>query len=99
MKYNMTVTISDPNTEEGMDSTLILKMQAKFSYSPNRYGNGYYLAIIGDEGKFQNLYDLRYNCDFREDAKEDFLKEWAASYWTGKDGAYRLDDLKIEKTA
>lgn len=98
MKYNMTVTISDPNTPEGMNSTLILKMRAEFSHDPNTYGNGYYLAIIGQEG-FQNLYDLRYNDSFRKDKKEDFLKAWASAYWSGTNGAYRLDDLKIERTA
>jgi hypothetical protein len=94
MKYNMTVTISDPNTKEGMNSTLILKLEADYSYVPDTYGNGYYLRIRGKEG-FECIYDLRYNMDFHKNDLEGFLKAWANSYWNGKDGAYKVDDLEI----
>lgn len=96
MNYKMTVTISDPNTEAGKSSTIVLKLKAQFAYNPDTYGNGHAMVIFSEDGSFRNAYDIRYDRTFRRGEKEKYLKQWAHSYWTGKDGSYQIDSLEIE---
>lgn len=96
MNYWMDVTIFDPNTEEGMSSDIVLKLTCSFHYDPQDYGNGFYVHITMDGG-FENLYDLRYDKSFRKEIKEMWLLEWAHNYWSGKNGAYAIKRLAIER--
>lgn len=96
MRYKMQVIIYDPNTEKGMSSDLVQNLECYFSHMEQDYGNGYHLAIRMGDG-YMNAYDLRYDKDFHKDEKEVFLVRWAYNYWTGKDGAYAIKRLTIEK--
>lgn len=96
MKYQMTVTIANPDTPAGMSSDLVFKIDCFFAYDPEQYGNGHWLKMKkrGPEG-FENHYDLRYDDSFDRNNKPAWLERWARSYWNGKDGAYYVKDLKI----
>ena len=95
MNYRMTVTISDPNTEAGKSSAMVLNLKAQFAYDPDTYGNGHTMAIFTEDKSFFNGYDIRYDRSFRRAKKKEYLERWARSYWTGKDGAYKIDSLEI----
>ena len=95
MNYRMIVTISDPNTEEGKSSAIVLNLKAAFAYDPDTYGNGHTMAVFSEDRSFFNAYDIRYDRSFRRNKKKEYLKEWAHSYWNGKDGAYQIDSLEI----
>ena len=96
MNYKMTVIIRDPETEQGMSSDMVMNLTASFDYDPNNYGNGHYVGIKGGQG-FYNLYDLRYDKDFHRDAKIQWLVDWACRYWNGKNGAYEVKSITVEK--
>lgn len=98
MKYNMTVIIADPNTPKGMSSDLVYKIECTFAHDPEQYGNGHWLRLKkrGPEG-FENHIDLRYDADFDRNNKPAWLEKWAKAYWNGKDGAYFVKSLRIEK--
>ena len=94
MKYEMTVTIANPNTPKGMTSDIVMKMTCTFGYDPKQYGNGYAVFIDNGDG-FGNYIDLRYDTTFNPDKKKEYLEKWARNYWNGKDGAYIVKSLKI----
>lgn len=94
MKYEMAVTIADPNTPKGMTSDIVMKMTCTFGYDPKQYGNGYAVFIDNGDG-FGNYIDLRYDTNFNPDKKKEYLEKWARNYWNGKDGAYIVKSLKI----
>ena len=98
MKYTMTVTIADPETPKGMSSDLLFKIDCTFAYDHEQYGNGHFLKLKkrGIEG-FENFVDLRYDETFDPNNKPAFLEKWARSYWSGKDGAYYVKAIRIEK--
>lgn len=98
MKYTMTVTIKNPETPVGMSSDLLFKIDCTFVHDPEQYGNGYLLRVKkrGPEG-FQNIIDLRYDTSFDPSKKAEYLERWAHTYWSGKDGAYIVKELKITK--
>lgn len=98
MKYLMTVTIADPETPAGMSSDLVFKIDCFFCYDAEQYGNGHYLKLKkrSPEG-FENIIDLRYDATFDRNNKAEYLEKWARSYWSGKDGAYYVKSLRIEK--
>lgn len=93
--FQIRVQIADPNTPDGMCSTMTLDMKASFSCNPNDYGNGYHVKIDDGHG-FGNYYDLRYDKTFRKDRKEEWLLSWAKDYWSGKNGAYELTFFQIK---
>ena len=95
MKYEMKVFISNPNTEKGMSSQVFFDLIAMFHHDEKQYGNGYYLDIENESGSFSNYYDLRYDMDFNPNDKIGYLTRWANSYWSGKNGAYKVDELII----
>lgn len=95
MKYEMKVFISNPNTEKGMSSQVFLNLIAVFHHDKKQYGNGYYLRIENESGSFSNYYDLRYDTDFKPSDKIGYLIQWANNYWSGKNGAYKIDKLII----
>ena len=45
MIYKMKVTITDPNTKDGMFSSLYFTLDCNFVYDPKQYGNGYYVSL------------------------------------------------------
>ena len=98
MKYLMTVTIANPNTPKGMSSDILFKIDCFFSYDPEQYGNGHWLKLKarGPEG-FENYVDLRYDSGFNPNDKPAFLEKWAHNYWSGKNGAYYVKELRIAK--
>ena len=96
MKYRMKVQIVDPQTPKGMTSGLFLDLTCSFSHDENQYGNGYWLVIKG-EGFYPQYYDLRYDKSFDPGNKEKLLEDWARNYWTGKNGAWAIESIEIEK--
>lgn len=96
MKYDMKVTITDPNTLGGMVSELVFDLTCNFVYDETQYGNGYYVSIQGKDF-YRQVIDLRYDKSFDRDNKEKWLMDWAKSYWSGKDGAWVVKSLIIAK--
>lgn len=96
MKYGMKVSITDPNTLEGMVSELFFDLTCNFVYDDTQYGNGHYVSINGKEF-YQQVIDLRYDTSFDRDNKEKWLEKWARNYWSGKDGAWAIKTLEIVK--
>lgn len=96
MKYMMKVTIANPDTPKGMNSDLFLKLTCSFSYNPNTYGNGHYVSIKGKDFNPEIL-DIRYDTSFNRHKKEEWLERWARYYWSGKNGAYAVKSITIEK--
>ena len=90
----MKVYLTDPNTEKGMYSNLYFELYCTFYYDTEHYGNGYYVSIRGKD--FYPLsYDLQYDKSFDCNNKVTWLKEWAKSYWTGKNGSWEIKSLDI----
>lgn len=93
--YKVVVDIIDPETKEGMYSGLQFNLDAEFSCNEKDYGNGYY-AYVGGKGFQEMCYDLRYT-KFNPAKEEQWIKDWANGYWSGKDGAWVVRSIKIEK--
>lgn len=96
MNYKMKVTITDPNTEEGMFSSLYFALDYNFVCNLKQYGNGYYVIIKSKEF-YQQMIDLRYDKSFNPNNKTKWLKDWAKNYWSGKNGAWTIKTLAIIK--
>ena len=96
MKYSIKAVIYNPNTQKGMNSDIYLNLTAEFAYDPDQYGNKHFVSIYGD-GFSELSYDIRYDRSFRRDRKEEWLENWARSYWNGKDGAYTVKRIEITK--
>lgn len=95
MKYLMNVVIRDPNTEPGMVSDMLLKFRCSFMKDDEGYGKKAYLSIIGENS---NKYiDLRYDNNYHIGQEKEYLEYWAHNYWTGKNGAWEIKSLSIEK--
>ena len=99
MRYKMIVEIADPNVEMGYVSGLHFDLVSTFYQDENGYGNGHWVTICGSGAisHFENTYDLRYDKTFNRGKKEEWLRNWAKSYWSGKDGAWAVVALTIEK--
>jgi hypothetical protein len=96
MCYQMIVTISNPDTPKGMFSALNLNLEWKFSKNDKTYGNKYYVRVQG-EGFEPMGFDLRYDKSFDKNHPEKWIEAWARNYWNGKDGAWQVAKLEIEK--
>ena len=94
MYYKMNVDITDPNTKEGMFSGLKFNLDCHFIYDADDYGNGYYVSISNNKG-FENYVDIRYDKTFRSKFPEKWLFEWAYSYWSGTNGAWKIRTIEI----
>ena len=94
MNYRMKVTITDPNTKNGMVSELYFNLDCNFTYDSEQYGNGHYVSISAKEF-YKQIIDLRYDKTFDRNNKEKWLEKWARNYWTGKDGAWAIKYLEI----
>ena len=100
MKYDMTVTINDPNTEKGMNSDLLFSFDVEFWCNENDYGNGYHVSIRNTTAGYElnhNVYDLRYDKDFHKAHKIAWLADWSDNYWNGENGAYKLKSITITR--
>ena len=99
MKYKMKVTIT-PTAEvfefypEATDMTFDLV--CAFAHQDDTYGNGYWMGISG-KGFGGGCFDIRYDTTFDPNKAGEYLEKWARSYWCGKDGAYAIKELTIEK--
>ena len=96
MKYKMKVSITDPNTKEGMFSELLFDLECCFIYDEEQYGNKHYVSIYGKEFYSQYI-DIRYDKSFKVDKKEEWLENWARNYWSGKNGAWAIKSIEITK--
>lgn len=96
MKYQINVTITDPETPKEMYSGLTFNLEAVFFYDEEQYGNGHYLSIYG-KGFSEQHYDIRYDTSFRRNEKAKYLEQWARNYWSGKNGAWVIKSLEIVK--
>ena len=96
MNYKMNVTIKDPQTPNGMYSCLQFSFTCYFIHELDTYGNGHYVSIKGKEF-YQQIIDLRYDKTFNRENKAKWLEQWAKNYWSGENGAWVVDTLKIEQ--
>lgn len=94
MKYQMRVVIEDPNVELRMVAEVRFNLTCHFMYQPECYGNGYIVSIEGDNF-YKQIYGLRYDESFNCDKRVDWLKTWARSYWSGKNGTWAVKHLEI----
>lgn len=96
--YKMKVTITDPNTEEGMFSGLSIMLHCKFYYNSDlRCGDtGYYVEIEGKEF-LQERYVLGYLNLLSEYQQIKWLEKWAKNYWNGKGDNWIVKTIEIEK--
>lgn len=94
MNYKMEVLITDPNTPKGMTSNIFHELDCSFSYDPDTYGNGHYVFISSGK-EIRNSYDIRYDKTFNRNHKAKWLANWAYNYWSGEDGAWKIQSLKI----
>lgn len=92
MNYKMKVTIKETNFPMVMD----LELDCRFAYDGEQYGNGHYVCIAGKEF-YKQVIDLRYDTNFDRNKKEEWLEQWAKSYWSGKNGAWAIKTLEIIK--
>ena len=92
MIYNMALTVENPST--GKESKL--NLIAKFSFDKRQYGNGHYLMVKDTVTPWQELYDIRYDADFDENKKEEYLEWLVNSIWNGENG-YIVKELEISK--
>lgn len=92
MKYQMTVTIINPENND----EITYDLSCVFIYDAEQYGNGYYVSIKGKEFYPQYI-DLRYDKAFNPENKTEYLMSWAKNYWSGKNGAYAVKSLEIVK--
>ena len=96
MRYRMKVVICNPNTPTNMNSDLMFDLNCEFCCTETDYGNGHHLSISGKD--FSTLYcDIRYDKSFNCNKKENYLIEWANSYWSGKNDSYKVKDVKVIK--
>lgn len=91
----MKVKIEDPNTPQGMTSNLFFDLDCVFVHDESQYGNGHYVSISGKEF-YKQVIDLRYDKTFNRNKKEQWLEQWARSYWTGKNGSWKIKKLEIK---
>ena len=94
MKYTMEVLIVEPESREGMSRGRLYRLDCNFIYDKEQYGNGYYVSIGGKDFSSQYL-DIRYDRSFNRSNKSKWLKEWAKSYWSGKNGAWIVKKIDI----
>ena len=93
MKYIMNVVVQNPRNKE----TESYNLDCTFCFDKNGYGNKYYLMIDCTNHReigFPN-YDLRYDETFDSEHKVEFLTRWAEDYWSGKNGAWEVIDIRI----
>lgn len=96
MNYLMNVVICDPCTPTGMNSDIFFKLNAEFSVDPETFGKKTWLHIQGNN-RFEAYYDLRYDNEYHRGQEKEFLEYWAHTYWSGKDGAYKVKSIEIEE--
>lgn len=95
--YKMKVTITDPNTEVGMFSSLSVILHCKFYYDKAVNSLGYYVEIEGKEF-LQERYILGYHNLLSEQQLIKWLENWARNYWDGKDDTWVIKTLEIERS-
>ena len=93
-KYKMCVTIKDPKSAKIKE----LELTAIFGDHPTPYGNGKSLFIASEDREFEQLYDIRYDTEYRSDKQIDYLYKWANGYWSGENGAYEVIAMDIERS-
>ena len=94
--YKMKVTITDPNTEVDMFSSLSIILHCKFYYDKSINSLGYYVEIEGKEF-LQERYILGYFNLLSERQQIKWIENWARNYWDGKDDTWTIKTLEIEK--
>lgn len=96
MNYKMNVTIKDPQTQKDMYSGLQFSFICHFLNYPDKYGNGYYVKIEPSQKEYCTKFiDLRYDKTFNPSNMSKWLEQWAKNYWSGVDGSWVVDKLKI----
>lgn len=90
MLYNITYHIC---SEYGDSKTL--KGKVSFHYTPNDYGNGYYMAVSSD--MFTYGYDIRYDKDFSKDHIISYIVRFYENEYNGKNGAWKLVGIGIHE--
>ena len=99
MNYKMNVTIKDPQTQKGMVSCLQFSFTCYFTYHSNSHSNGYFVYIEPVQKQFDTLcIDLRNDLKFNCNKKSEWLEQWAKNYWSGENGSWVVDTLKIEQS-
>ena len=98
MEYKMKVVVMNPNT---VNDDVVFNLYCDFVCIEKDYGNKHYLYIGSDESSSTYfspiMYDLRYNKEFDKNNKEEWLKAWANTYWSGEKGSYKVKEIDIKK--
>lgn len=95
MNYKMKVTITDPNTKEGMYSALYFELDVNFVYKPEECE---YTVIIQGKCFDKQKIIIKYNDkDFDQNNKFQWLEEWAKNYWSGEQNQWEIKALEIIK--
>lgn len=96
LTYKMEVTIANPSSEE----TETYTAKWEFHQKENDYGNKWWAKMKPlDNFKFVGdmVFDLRYT-PFTPDKTISFITDWAERLWNGKEGAWEVKDIEIEKS-
>ena len=77
-------------------ASLEFKVRVSFSYSPDDYGNGYYMFIEGQNEPFGGQgYDIRYDRNFNRNKKIGYIARYFENRYDGENGAWTLLAIKI----
>lgn len=107
-KENLSFIVSgvliDPDTKTGMCGDTNFKLLATFSYLDSEdnfcYGNGTYLVVRGTIGFNPNVnecFDCRYDKRLKTGSESEFLETFFRDRWHGKNGAWAIKSMTIEK--
>ena len=76
--------------------SLEFKVKVSFSCDPDDYGNGYYMAIEGENEPWGcGCYDIRYDGSFNRNKKISYIAKFFESRYDGQNGAWTLLAIKI----
>lgn len=96
--------VKDPNEQKGMCSDIPFNITATFSYLDDSdnfaYGNKTYLGLRGTFGlnpHYSELFDCRYDKRLKTGHEIEYITQLLQDRYTGKDGAYIIKSLSIEK--
>lgn len=67
------------------------------SKDPDQYGNGCHMSVVNVETNQRDIYDIRYDKTFKSSDPITYIKDWAYSIWTGKNGSWKIINFSIEK--
>lgn len=96
-KYRLHVTLENPDKP---DDLVDMSYECEFEENKDTYGNGFYLGMKPTSGKgMMSVYDLRYDKEFHRKRKAEFLIYYAETFFSGKNGAWKLVSATVDYVA